>query len=63
MNCLWGFGAVENMSQLTGGVYLHDVVVHQRSFIYPVDADVHTQNIEYLWMRAKRKLRRPFGSN
>jgi hypothetical protein len=28
-----------------------------------VNPDIHTQNIENMWMRVKRKLRRQFGTS
>jgi len=31
---------------------------HDANFVNP---DIHTQNIENMWMRVKRKLRRQFG--
>ena len=37
-----------------GGVFTHNVVVHQHNFVDPADGDVHTQNIECLWKRAKK---------
>ena len=43
-----GWAAYNNVAQINGGVRLHD-------------AEIHTQHIENLWMRAKRKLRRQFG--
>ena len=57
-----GWAAYSNLSQLNGGVYLHDVVVHQENFVDPLHPEIHTQNVENLWMRAKRKLCRQFGT-
>ena len=57
-----GWAAYQNLAQFNGGVYLHDVIVYQHNFVDPLHPDVHTQNIENLWMRAKRKLRRQFGT-
>ena len=56
-----GWRAYNNIGQLNGGVHLHDVVVHQQNCVDQVHPDIHTQNVENLWMRAKRKLRRQFG--
>jgi len=42
---------------------MHSVTVHQRHFVDPTDADVHTEDVESMWMRAKRKLRRQFGTS
>ena len=42
--------------------YLHDVVVHQENFVDPLHPEIHTQNVEIQWIRAKRKLRRQFGT-
>ena len=44
-----------------GGVYLHDVVIHEQNFVDPLHPEIHTQNVENMWMRAKRKLRRQFS--
>ena len=44
-------------------VYTHDVIVHQRNFVSPQDESVHTQNIENTWQRAKRKLKRQYGTS
>ena len=57
-----GWAAYQNIAQLNGGVYLHDAVIHQQNFDDPLRPEVHTQNIENLWMRDKRKLRRQFGT-
>ena len=32
------------------------------NFINPDDGEVHTQKIENIWMHAKRKLKRQFGT-
>jgi len=57
-----GWRAYHNLSRLQNGIYQHSVVVHERHFVDPVYPEVHTNNIENLWMRAKRKLRRQFGT-
>jgi len=44
-------------------MYMHSVIVHQRHFVDPADADVHTEHVENMWMRAKRKLQRQFGTS
>ncbi|XP_047143060.1 male abnormal protein mab-31 [Hydra vulgaris] len=54
------YGGIEN---LQNGIYSHAVVVHERNFVDPLDDEVHTQNVENLWMRVKRKLRRQFGTS
>ena len=40
---------------------MHSVIVHRRHFVDPADADVHTEQVENMWKRAKRKLRRQYG--
>ena len=57
-----GWAAYHNVAQINGGVYLQDVVVHQHNFVDTNNAEIHTQHIENLWMRAKRTLRRQFGT-
>ena len=57
-----GWPAYNNLDQLNGGVYLHDVVIHEQNFVDPLHPEIHTQNVENMWMRAKRKLRRQFGT-
>ena len=42
---------------------MHKVVLHERHFVDPDDEDMHTQNVENMWMRAKHKLRRQFGTS
>ncbi|KAL8594195.1 hypothetical protein ACOMHN_030089 [Nucella lapillus] len=36
------------------------VVVHKEHFVDPLNQEIHTENVENMWMRAKRKLRRQF---
>jgi len=47
-----------NSNIIHNGVYEHSVGVHQHNFVNPDDVEVHTQNIENTWMRAKRKPKR-----
>jgi len=62
---VWRLGTICPDRQNTGWYiqYTHDVIVHQQNFVDPGDEDVHTQNVENMWMRAKRKLRRQFGTS
>jgi len=39
------------------------MIAHAHHFIDPIHADIHTQNIEGLWMQAKRKLRYQSGTS
>jgi hypothetical protein len=58
-----GWAAYRHIDQLRQGIYEHSVVIHQHNFVDPQDADVHTQNVENMWMRAKRKLKRQCGTS
>lgn len=58
-----GWRAYRNLDHIGNGIYQHSVVIHERNFVDPDDEEVHTQNIESLWMHAKRKLRRQFGTS
>lgn len=58
-----GWAAYANIRHIRQGIYEHSVVVHQHHFVDPTDAEVHTQNVANLWMRAKRKLKRQFGTS
>lgn len=58
-----GWAAYNGIAQLGGGIYTHDVIVHQHHFVDANDPDIHTQNIENMWMRAKRQLRLMFGTS
>ena len=44
-------------------MYTHSTVDHQEHFVDPDDNEVHTQSVENMWMRAKRKIRRQFGTS
>ena len=47
-----GWHVYNNIDQ--GGIYTHDVVIHQDNFVDPLDRSIHSQNIESMWSRAKR---------
>jgi hypothetical protein len=40
---------------------LRGVNYHDAKFVNPDNPDIHTENIENMWMRVKQKLRRQFG--
>ena len=48
---------------MNDGVYQHLIINHSLNFVDPTDSDKHTQNIEGIWMHAKRKLRYQFGTD
>lgn len=58
-----GWPSYVDISVVGGGLYMHDVVIHEEGFVHPLHPDVHTNNVENMWMRAKRKLRRQFGTS
>lgn len=58
-----GWPSYANIGAIQHGIYLHSVVVHQKHFVDLDDANIHTENVENMWMRAKRKLRRQFGTS
>lgn len=58
-----GWASYQNINVWANGVYTHSAVIHERNFVDPNDSETHTQNIENLWMRAKRKIRRQFGTS
>jgi len=53
-----GWATYANLDRIANGIYTHSVVVHQQNFVDPNDATVHTNVVENMWMRAKRKLKR-----
>ena len=38
-------------------------IIHEQNFVDPNDDDIHTQNVENMWMRVKRKFKRQFGTS
>jgi transposase-like protein len=58
-----GWRAYRNIENLGGGIYDHEVIIHEQNFVDPNDGNIHTQSIENVWMRAKRKLKRQFGTS
>ena len=58
-----GWVAYANIQTMDGDVYMHDVVIHEQHFVDRDDYEVHTQNIENMWMRVKRKYPRQFDTS
>ena len=50
-----GWAAYAHIDQMQSGIYIHETVIHDANFVNP---DIHTQNIENMWMHVKQKLRR-----
>jgi hypothetical protein len=48
---------------MDGVNHTRETVIHDANFVNPDNPDIHTQNIENVWMRVKRKLRRQFGTS
>jgi transposase-like protein len=58
-----GWRAYGNLDTIGGGIYTHSVIIHESNFVDPDNHEVHTQNIENMWMRAKRELRQQFSTS
>ena len=58
-----GWASYADIDQLANGVYAHDVVVHENYFVDPDYPDIHTQNVENMWARLKRKFKRQYGTS
>ncbi len=41
-----GWASYADLNTVHGGIYKHEVVVHEHHFVDPNDETVHTQNIE-----------------
>ena len=41
-----GWASYAQIDQIQGGIYTHDVIVHERNFVDPNDTNIHTQNVE-----------------
>ncbi|XP_045467379.1 uncharacterized protein LOC123675881 isoform X2 [Harmonia axyridis] len=54
------YGSIHNIG---GGLYEHQVNIHEENIVDPNDNCIHTQNVRNMWMRAKKKLRRQFVSS
>ena len=61
MSDIWA--AYANIDTIDNRVYLHSFINHSQNFVHPIDQEIHTQTIENMWMRAKRKLKRQFGTS
>ena len=46
---------------ISNGLYTHSIINHSTNFVDPNDSETHTQNVENLWMHAKRKIKSKFG--
>ena len=49
-----GWRSYRGIVNIDNGIYTHSTIIHERNFVDPNDATVHTQNVENLWMRAKK---------
>ena len=58
-----GWASYARIEDINDGIYTHQVIVHEEHFVDPDDPCIHTQNVENMWMRVKRKLRRQFGTS
>ena len=61
MSDMWA--AYANIDTIGNGVFLHSSINHSQNFVHPIDREIHTQTIENMWMRAKRKLKKQFGTS
>jgi len=52
--------AYNTLAQSANG-YVHYTVNHSQNFVHPIDRQVHTNNVENLWHRVKRKHARISG--
>ena len=58
-----GWAAYNHIDQIGGGIYTHEVVIHENNFVDANDANIHTQNVESMWNRAKRIFRVQYGTS
>ena len=58
-----GWRSYSEFHALNLGIYQHDVIIHEQNFVDHHDPEVHTQNIENTWQRAKRKLNAQYGTS
>ncbi|GFR96552.1 hypothetical protein ElyMa_004454400 [Elysia marginata] len=57
-----GWVAYAQIGDMDGDIYSHHVIIHDDHFVDPDDPEIHTNNVENMWMRTKRKLKRQFGT-
>lgn len=57
-----GWAGYNQVSTLANGVYMHDIVIHEENFVSPNDYEIHTQNVEGMWARVKRKFKYQYGT-
>ena len=57
-----GWAAYNQIEHIQNGIYTHEVIIHDRNFVAPVDPAINTQKVENMWMRAKRHLKYMFGT-
>ena len=57
-----GWRSYRNINTYQDGIYQHEVVIHEHNFVDPYDRDIHTQNVESMWSRAKRMFRKMYGT-
>ena len=58
-----GWRGYGNLHEIGNEIYTHSTIIHEQNFVDPDNPQVHTQNAENMWMRAKRKLKRQFGTS
>ena len=58
-----GWPSYARIENINDGIYTDQVIIHQQHFVDPDDSNIHTQNVENMWMRVKCKLRRQFGTS
>ena len=58
-----GWRAYNNINAYQDGIYQHDVIIHEQNFVDPHNRNIHTQNVESMWSRAKRMFRKMYGTS
>ena len=58
-----GWRAYNDIAILDNGAYTHDVIIHEDNFVDPNNPDIHPQNIESMWSRAKGMFRQMYATS
>ena len=58
-----GWAAYNGIENIGGGIYSHEVIIHEDNFVDPNNRRIHTQNVESMWARAKRVFKRNYGTS